>query len=379
MKRLIVHAAVLAVGLAGAPEIQRHHDLYSMEKGDESLDSLPIEYRASVSLALKKLAEPDKGKYIRTIQKAKNKEYIGFLLANMPEDDLKSGKMTERFLADIDKYTKLASQKVGWRLGISDELVLDCIIPYKGTDEPIPKPYRKRFFREFFPLVRNCESSGEAAVLINNKLAALLASKKDKYKFQEQDLDIFEVIENGGGREEDKANLAIAALRSLYIPARQAFVLSWDDSGTGSWIEIWDTTNGNWHSLMGCKSGGLDMTDFENEGKTLRAPKIYAASFRQTNERGLKEAFGRGAIDITDRYAPTGTLVAKTGLPNALVYATFINADGERNIVDAQFTEKDGTAIFDKMNSNCKFSLYIQKKSGPVTPEKGKVKEVEVK
>ena len=232
---------------------------------------------------------------------------MAFLVANMPESDLKT-LQADFLLENLDLAYK-AREQTPWGSRIPEEIFLNNVLPYANVDET-RDPWRKELFDLCMPLVKDCKTPGEAAMKLNT---ALFPKLKVRYSTRRKQANQSprESIEQGMASCTGLSILLSDACRSVAVPTRLAGTPLWtNNTGNHTWLEIWDD---GWHFTGACEPDpkGLDRGWFV--GNAAEAQKdspqhaIYAASFRKTNlsfplvwapER--KDVF---AENVTERYA----------------------------------------------------------------------------
>jgi predicted peptidase/transglutaminase-like putative cysteine protease len=232
---------------------------------------------------------------------------MAFLIANMPERDLKSLKAD--FLLENVRLAYEARRQLPWGAKIPEEIFLNDVLPYANVDES-RHPWRKELYDLCLPLVKDCKTPAEAAQQLNETIY-----KKLKVRYSTQRLKAHqspkESIAGGTASCTGLSILLSDACRSVAVPARLVGTPLWmNNRGNHTWVEIWD---GRWHFTGACEpdARGLDHAWFE--GDAAKAEKdslvhaIYAASFRKTEVRfPLVWAPNRkdvSAENVTDHYA----------------------------------------------------------------------------
>lgn len=164
-----------------------------------------------------------------------------FLVKYMPEKD--RGKVSEEYLRTNVKLAREALEAAPWRDMVSDELFREYVLPYSSIGEDADE-WRALFREKFWPLVKDCKTTGEAVGLINLKLGDILgvrySTKRDK-----PDQSPFHSMRIGIASCTGLAILQIDACRACGIPVR--FVgCNWTTiRGNHSWVEYYD--DGAWH------------------------------------------------------------------------------------------------------------------------------------
>lgn len=256
----------------------------------DPLSLLPAEYRAAVQTALTTAGEnrPELLSAIRA-SPPEHRPGIAFLLANMPERDLQS--LSAQFLLDNTALAYAARARAPWGRNLPDDLFLNDVLPYANLNER-RDPWRKDFSQRFWPLVKDCQTPGQAAVLLNNKIFDLLHVKYHPTKRPKPDQSPAESIAAGYASCSGLSILLVDACRSAGIPARAVGTPSWvirkgdangNHGGNHTWVEIFDD---HWRHLGASEPSALDQTWF-NDNASKADPThpencIYAASFKRT-------------------------------------------------------------------------------------------------
>jgi predicted peptidase len=237
---------------------------------------------------------------------------MAFLVANMPDSDLKS--LHADFLIENVDLAYKARNEVAWGKKIPEEVFLNDILPYANVNES-RDPWRKEMYDLCMPIVKDCKTPSEAAQLLNSTVYAKLKVKYSTDRKQPHQSPK-ESIEQGKASCTGLSIILSDACRSVCIPARLAGTPLWaNKKGNHTWVEIWDD---GWHFTGACEPDpkGLDRGWFVGDAaqakKDVPEHAIYAASFKKTKtifplvwSPGLKDVF---AENVTDRYAkPTLT------------------------------------------------------------------------
>jgi predicted esterase len=241
----------------------------------------------------------------------KERPGMAFLIANMPERDLRSLKAD--FLLENVALAYKVREEVKWGRAIPEDIFLNDVLAYANLDET-REAWRKPLMDLCLPLVKDCQTPSEAAQKLNatifTKLNVKYSTKRKKPHQSPQ-----ESIEQGLASCSGLSVLLSDACRSVCVPARLAGVPNWyNNRGNHTWVEIWD---GRWHFTGAAEPDpkGLDRGWFV--GDAAKATKddpehaIYAASFRRTSthfplvwDRKSREV---SAENVTERYLGTPT------------------------------------------------------------------------
>ena len=233
-------------------------------------------------------------------------EALRFLIANMPQRDLKS--LSAEFLLENVEYSYKALNESPWKDKISKELFFNDILAYYCINERRDN-FRKDFYTRFKPLIKDAKTPGQAAVMLNQKIFDLLDVKFSR-KRPKADQSPYETIDAHMASCTGMSILLIEACRSVGIPARFAGTPLWTNlSGNHSWVEVWD--NG-WHYTGGGEPAGNDLDDawFTERAKTAQKDHklhaIYATSYKNTDTffplAWVEDNDYIHAVNVTERY-----------------------------------------------------------------------------
>jgi len=214
---------------------------------------------------------------------------LKFLLDNMPERD--STSLTREFLFENVALALEARNSCPWGAAIPDEIFLNHVLPYASVNERRDN-WRKDFIARFGPLVKDCKTPGDAALMLNANMFKQINVSYHPTKRPKPDQSPFESIEANYASCSGLSILLIDACRAVGVPARFVGTPSWNNGqadangnhgGNHSWVEIWD---GQWHVLGAIEATPLDSTWFlgnASKANPARAVNcIYAASFKKT-------------------------------------------------------------------------------------------------
>lgn len=232
---------------------------------------------------------------------------MAFLIANMPDGDLRSLKA--EFLLTNAKLAYKARAETPWGKKVPDELFLNDVLPYANLDEK-RDAWRQEFYDLCLPLVKDCKTPTDAVQRLN---AQLFKKLKLGYSTQRRapNQGPAESIELGKASCTGLSVVLSDACRALAIPARLVGTPLWSNNrGNHTWVEVWDD---GWHFTGACEPDpqGLDrgwfVGDASHAQKDSFEHAIYAASFKKTGlhfplvwapkDRSVP------AVNITDRYA----------------------------------------------------------------------------
>lgn len=244
---------------------------------------VPEGYREAVSRRLD-AAGSNRGQMIEAIGRCpeEQREGMAFLLANMPENDLRSLK-AEYLLRNVALAYEARSKRP-WARAVPEEIFLDAVLPYASVNER-RDDWRQDFSGRFAGMVKDCASATEAAQTLNREIFKALGVKYHATKRRKPDQSPYESMEVGYASCTGLSILLADACRAVGVPARVVGTPRWsDDSGNHTWVEFWD---GQWWFIGAAEPGALNDTWFASlaakADDTRPENRIYAASFRQTH------------------------------------------------------------------------------------------------
>ena len=307
------------------------------------LEGLSVEIRAAIEKQLEKSGE-NRIALSQAIAEApdEQRDAMAFLVANMPESDLKT--LTKEFLLSNVRYAYLARDATPWGRTIPQELFFEDVLPYASVNER-RDDWRKDFYDRFLPIAKECASPGEAVKRLNIEVFKTLNVTYHATKRPKPDQSPYESMKVGFASCTGLSILLIDACRAVGIPARMVGTPRWtDNSGNHSWVEVWDR---EWSFVGACESSKLNEGWFVEKASKADESKpqnrIYATSFKTTDtffpmvwKRGAKDV---PAEDVTRRYTLRRTVAFRSAIPGEIT----IKQNGR---IVAQ-SKIDGTTTFE--------------------------------
>lgn len=231
---------------------------------------------------------------------------MAFLIANMPESDLKSLK-ADFLLTNVELAYK-ARGEVPWGKDIPEAIFLNDVLPYANVDEK-RDAWRSDFYKLCMPIVKDCKTPSEAAMKLNVEVFPKL---KLGYSTQRKapNQSPKESIEQGKASCTGLSIVLSDACRAVCVPARLVGTPLWANKrGNHTWVEIWDQ---DWHFTGACEQdkNGLDRGWFVGDAAQAKKDSfehaIYAASFQKSKQHfPLVWAMNNKQVpaeNVTDRY-----------------------------------------------------------------------------
>jgi poly(3-hydroxybutyrate) depolymerase len=294
-----------------------------------------------VGQALAKAADnrPELEKALADVPRGQRKG-MAFLIANMPDSDLKTLKAD--FLSTNCELAYKARKEVPWGADIPEDVFLNDVLPYANVDEK-RDAWRQEFYDLCMPLIKDCKTPSQAAARLNSELFKKLDVKYSTGR-KAPNQSPKESMASGKASCTGLSIVLSDACRAVAVPARLVGTPLWaNKTGNHTWVEIWDK---DWHFTGACEPDpkGLDRGWFVANAAEAKKDSlehaIYAASFRKGKvyfplvwARGNKDV---PAENVTDRYAkkaaPAGADAARSA--EALKALRAALASGPKSLAD---------------------------------------------
>lgn len=237
---------------------------------------------------------------------------LKYLYAYMPVNDMADydGAL---FLSHV-RQTLEIREAMPWGSRVPDHLFLHFVLPYRVNTENI-EDSRGILYKELAERTKSL-SMADAILETNywcHEKATYIASDL-------RTIAPLSMIRNARGRCGEESTLAVAALRSIGIPARQVYTPRWahcDDNH--AWVEAW--ADGTWYYIGACEpEARLNQGWFSPPARRamLINTRIYADYPGPEDITLADEWFTE--INLLENYAPTRTItvLVKDGEGNAV-------------------------------------------------------------
>jgi transglutaminase-like putative cysteine protease len=234
------------------------------------------------------------------------REAMAFLIANMPEADVRSLK-ADYLLRNVAQASE-AFDAAPWAKEVPRDVFLNDVLPYASLNER-RDDWRGRIHEIAAPIVKDCKTPGEAAHALNRRLFKAVNVKYSTQR-KKPDQSGLESIESGLATCSGLSILLVSACRAVGVPARVAGTPMWTNMrGNHTWVEVWD---GGWHFAGAAEpdKNGLDRGWFAGDASKAKRDvpvhAIYASSFRKTGV-AFPLVWNSGidwvpAVNVTERY-----------------------------------------------------------------------------
>ena len=224
------------------------------------------------------------------------REALQFLYAYMPTPDVLDYD-EDFYLANIRSAFK-AAQEMPWGPAVPDREWRHFVLPVRVNNENLDMS-RTAFYDELKDRVKGM-SMKDAILEVNHWC-------HEKVAYQPSDARTsspLATVSNALGRCGEESTFAVAALRSVGIPARQVYTPRWahtDDNH--AWVEAW--ADGKWYFLGACEPEAVLNLGWFNAPASrgmMMSTKVTGA-YDGTEEVLSRDDIGT-VINVTSNYAP---------------------------------------------------------------------------
>jgi len=230
----------------------------------------------------------------------KEREGLEFLYGFMPLSDLAmhdGGYVLDQVRASIE-----ARKYFSWGRKVPSDIFLHFVLPYRINNEYTDSA-RRVFYNELKERVKGM-SMYDAALEVNH-----WCHEKVVYRStDERTSGPLTTVRTAFGRCGEESTFAVAALRSVCIPARQVYTPRWahtDDNH--AWVEVW--IKGKWYYLGACEPDpDLNMGWFTGPAKRAMLTRTFVFGQYKGAEETLEQNDFFTEINLLPNYAPTKTL-----------------------------------------------------------------------
>ena len=230
------------------------------------------------------------------------KQALDYLYEYMPLND-RAEQTREYFEKAVSQAFR--TKDLPWAKTVPEDLFKHYVLPPRVNNEYLDNA-RQEFFKELYPRVKDL-SMYNAVLEVNHWC-------REKVEYRPTDIRTsapLQTVARGYGRCGEESVVAVSALRSIGIPARQVYAPRWSHTNDNhAWVEVW--VDGRWYYLGACEPElELDRGWFTDEASRamlihtfvpgdLRDPKTVgmrdpkavrkqkkSGSIRQTSGNGL--------------------------------------------------------------------------------------------
>jgi len=274
--------ATIGLGLMFLTAMQCVGETPSENENNDAVAILPGGYRQDVLAALQRAGE-NQSELLAAIKTVKEnqREEVAFLIANMPDRDVKNLK--KDFLVENIEFACKARQETRWGKTLPNELFLNYVLPYVNVNERRDN-WRKDFYNRFVWVAQKYETASDVALKLNTAVFETLGVRYHATRRPKPDQSPYESEEAGYASCTGLSILLIDACRAVGVPARLVGVPRWTGKrGNHTWVETWD---GQWKFLGAAENTPFNKTWFVGNAAGADASKImnriYAVSYKRT-------------------------------------------------------------------------------------------------
>ncbi len=239
----------------------------------------------------------EKGTYSKS-----EKEALEFLYAYMSAKDIADYSVD--FFVENIKTSLEAQKEFSWGKKVPKELFLHFVLPIRVNNEDLDIS-RVVFFNELKDRIKGMDMK-EAALEVNHWC-------HEKVTYRPADARTsspLATVRTAYGRCGEESTFAVAALRSVGIPARQCYTPRWahtDDNH--AWVEVW--ADGKWYFIGACEpEPELNMAWFTFPAK--RSMMVHTNVFGKYHGKESKTEFPLFTkINVLENYTETQKLTVK--------------------------------------------------------------------
>ncbi|MBD0726162.1 hypothetical protein B6A10_13360 [Flavobacterium sp. L1I52] len=200
-------------------------------------------YEALLHTALEKSGDrKDSLQYFLNTVPKKHYEGASFLIAYMPERDLKT--LSIPYISDQIEGAYKAREEFSWCAKLPDSIFFNEVLSYYCFDERRDN-WRNDFYLKFSSVVKDCKDIRQAIKAVNANIRDILLVD---YNINRSIVNIspFQSIKEKMATCTGLSFLLVDAFRSVGIPARIAGTPMWTNmKGNHSWVEVW--VDGQWY------------------------------------------------------------------------------------------------------------------------------------
>jgi hypothetical protein len=237
---------------------------------------------------------------------AEHQAALQFVLREMPDADASS--LTAQFLLRDVALACEARAATAWARAVPEDLFLRYVVPYAQANEA-REDWRSGFFARFLPLVRDCASAGDTALVLNRTIFDALGVHYSTGRSRADQAPSAAIAE-GKASCTGLSILLADACRACGVPARLVSVRWPHKAGNHTWVEVFDGAAWRFVGADEPDPQGFDRAWFTADAARCAAAdpehRAWAVSFART-EASFAAGWARGVrlwgTDESARYA----------------------------------------------------------------------------
>lgn len=232
----------------------------------------------------------------------REREAMEFLYAYMPYSDLADYDFVY-FLKQV-RYAFKAQQEMAWGREVPEDIFRHFVLPYRVNNENLDTA-RMYMYEVLKERVKGLTME-EAALEVNHWCHEHVAYRGADARTSAP----LATMKTSLGRCGEESTFAVAALRSVGIPARQCYTPRWahcDDNH--AWVEVWvynpETKAGEWKFLGACEPDPkLNMGWFAEPSSRCMMVHTKAFGRYHGDEEVVKSTSSYAELNLLSHYAP---------------------------------------------------------------------------
>ncbi len=216
----------------------------------------------------------------------------------MPQAD--RGLIDAAYLIENTQLAIEAYEAAPWHDQVPEEIFMDYILPYRAVGEEVER-WRPDFRKRFAPVVKDCKTPLEAALVLNRDLWKMIDVKYST-KREKHDQAPFHSMRIHIASCTGLSIILVDACRAVGVPARLVGCRWRGRPGNHTWVEVW--SGGEWSYLGafdGQKANDGWFADFATNAVAGGPYAIHAVSWRPTGLLFYADP-SMSAMDVTARY-----------------------------------------------------------------------------
>ncbi len=227
----------------------------------------------------------------------KEENYLKFLYSYMPLSDL--ADYDGNFYLHHVRTSIKAQQEVEWAAKIPENIYKHFVLPYRVNNENLDTA-RIVFYNALKDRIKGMNMY-DAAIEVNH----WCHQKVEYHSADGRTSSPLATLKTAYGRCGEESTFAVAAMRSVCIPARQVYTPRWAHSDDNhAWVEVW--ADGQWYFLGACEPEPVLNYGWFREAAT-RTMLVHARVYGkyEGDEEVNVHTSQYDDINVVDRYANT--------------------------------------------------------------------------
>ncbi|MFA5302160.1 MAG: transglutaminase-like domain-containing protein [Bacteroidales bacterium] len=255
------------------------------------------------------------------------KQALEYLYEYMPLND-RAEQSREYFQQAVSQAFR--TKDMPWGEAIPEDLFKHYVLPPRVNNEYLDNA-RQEFYQELYPRVKDLNMY-DAVLEVNHWC-------REKVEYRPTDIRTsapLQTVARGYGRCGEESVVAVSALRSIGIPARQVYAPRWSHTNDNhAWVEVW--VDGRWYYLGACEpEPELDRGWFTDEASRAMLIHTFVPGDLRGNGDERRTSYGEEILsfnglytelNLLERYAPVKKAVVRvvdaSGLPLEGVQVSF--------------------------------------------------------